>query len=323
MLQINLFTSYPKRVPFTKLALHQLTQISEKNKGLITLHVYFNNTMKDTWMEELTHEKYQDIDVVLHLMEKDEYILKVPIAHSTDAMFSCKWDDDVLIGTPTWDYIIDNINVLNMDRNISVLAPQLTNGIPSVDRFMRDLLSDEEIDVANQMFLREGLKTHLDIWGADYRGVQTFIESMDSWDGDKYWEFVESYNPIATRQHLPPNFKWARGVHPARFSYDFNMYIANKILKNKDKLYGKNNFYIETKETAYFCNNIFFTLSDYWRKSFVILQDGYDEGQLTVYAKANGMKPAYVRNSFGIHMAYGCTPQQGEIESFYLKELTC
>ena len=323
MLQVNLFTSGTKesRTPFTKLALDKFTKISDKNKDLVWLHVYFNKDMKDLWVEEFTQPKYENFDVVLHMMENDEYVLKVPMAHQTTAPFSCKWDDDVLIGTPTWDYIIDNLNVLHMDPNISVLAPLLTNGVPSVDLFLRDLCSEEERQVAHKIFLEEGLKNVLDIWGADYRGVQTFIESMDEWDADKYWTFIETFDPMATRPFLPPNYKWAKGIHPARFSYDFNMFIAEKILNNMDVVLGKNNFYMEARETAYFCNNIFFTKTDYWRKSFAILSDGYDEGQLTVYAKSIGMKPAYVRNSFGIHMAYGCTNRQAEIEDHYISQL--
>lgn len=321
MIQINLFTSTHGRMPFTKFALNEFTKIKDANKEYITLHVYFNKAVKDLWLEEFTQDKYSNIDIELHVLDNDEYILKPPICHQSKAEFSCKWDEDVLLGAPTWDYLIENINVLNMDPKISVLAPCLTNGVPTVDLFLRDLLPYEEREVAYKMFLEEGMKHVVDIWGADYRKVQEFIESMPSWDADKYWKFVEGFNPKETRPHLPPNYEWAKGVHPARFSYNFNMFVADKILTNKDKLFGKNEFYIETRETAYFCNNIFFSKTKFWKDSFSILKDGYDEGQLTIYAKMFGMKPAYVRNSFGIHMAYGCTTRQKEIEDYYIKSL--
>lgn len=321
MIQINLFTSTKGRVPFTKLQLDEFTKISPSNKDKVTLHVYFNKNFKDMWVEEFTQEKYSDIHVELHLMDSDEYILKPQLAHQTDAEFSCKWDEDVLLGAPTWDYMIENVNILKRDRSASVLAPLLSNGVPTVDLFMRDLLTIEEREIANKMFLNEGIKNVLDIWGADYRGVQTFIETMTEWNPEKYWQFMETFNPKATRPNLPENYKWAKGVHPARFSYNFNMFIADKILAHKDKLFGKNDFYMEARETAYFCNNIFFATTDFWRKSFAILRDGYDEGQLTIYAKLLGMKPVYVRNSFGIHMAYGCTDRQQQIEEYYIKNL--
>lgn len=320
-IQINLFTSTQGRIPFTKLALDEFTKIKDYNKQFVSLHVFFNKSFKDLWVEEFTQEKYADIDVELHLMDDDEYILKVPIAQNTNAEFSCKWDEDVLLGAPTWDYLIENVNVMNMDPVISVFAPQLTNGVPSVDMFMRDLLTAEERAVAHEIFLREGVKDVLDIWGCDYRDLQAFINTMTEWDPAKYWEFMEKFDPRGTRQWLQPNYKWAKGVHPARFSYDFNMFIADKILAHKDKLFGKNEFYIETKETAYFCNNVFFTKTPFWQQSFAILRDGYDEGQLTILAKMRGMRPAYVRNSFGIHMAYGCTTRQKEIEDYYIKHL--
>lgn len=321
MIQVNLFISKPERAPFTKLALDQFIKIKPTNKEVIGLHVYFNKSLKDFWVDEFTQEKYSSIDIVLHLMEKDEYILKIPVAQDTKAEFSCKWDEDVLLGTPTWDYMIENVNVLNMDPYTSVLAPLLTNGLPSVDLFMEDLLTTEEREIAYKIFLEEGLKNVLDIWGADYRGVQEFIEKMEEWDADKYWSFVETYNPMATRPYLTPNYQWAKGIHPARFSYNFNMFIADKILAHKDKLFGKNNFYMEARATAYFCNNVFLAKTNFWTQSFLILKDGYDEGQLTIFAKTHGMKPAYVRNSFGIHMAYGCTDRQEEIENYYIKNL--
>jgi len=319
-LQINLFTSYEKRFKFTSLALNQLTKIKPENKELISLHIYCNQNLKDLWLNEVSQEKYSDLDIVLHLMENDEYILKVPMAQNTDAEFSCKWDDDVLIGSPTWDYMIENMNILSTSKT-SVLAPQLTNGLPTIDTFIQDLLSPEDQKITHKIFLEEGIKTVLDIWGADYRGVQTFIESMSEWNADKYWNFMETYNPKATRPHLPNNYQWAKGVHPGRFSYTYNKFIADKILNNKEKLYGKNDFYIQPKDTAYFCNNIFITKTSFWKESFAILRDGYDEGQLTIYAKQLNMTPAYIRNSFGIHMAYGCTHRQSEIEEYYTTQL--
>jgi len=321
MIQVNLFTSTNGRIPFTKMALDEFTKISPESKEQVNLHLYCNSTMKEIWMSELTQEKYQDIDVSLRLMMDDEYVKKPRLAHQTDAEFSCKWDEDVLIGAPTWDYLISNMDIFRLDPTISVLAPQLTNGIPTVDNFMRDLLSFEDRQVAYKMFLSEGMKDVLNIWHCDYTKVQKFIESMTEWDDSKYWAFVETFNPIETCPWMPPNMKWAKGIHPARFSYPFNMFIADKILEHKDKLFGKNDFYIEAKETAYFCNNIFFSTTKYWRDSFAILYDGYDEGQLTVMAKSRYMKPAYVRNSFGIHMAYGCTTKQKEIEDYYIKRL--
>ena len=77
ILQINLFTSYLGRFQFTKLALDQLTKIKPENKELISLHVYFNTKLKDMWVKELTKEKYSDIDIVLHMVDNDEYIIKL------------------------------------------------------------------------------------------------------------------------------------------------------------------------------------------------------------------------------------------------------
>jgi hypothetical protein len=52
-----------------------------------------------------------------------------------------------------------------------------------------------------------------------------------------------------------------------------------------------------------------------------LFNDGWDEGQLTVLADRMDRHPVYVRNCYGIHMAYGCTERQIEIEDFYMDKL--
>jgi hypothetical protein len=73
--------------------------------------------------------------------------------------------------------------------------------------------------------------------------------------------------------------------------------------------------------TVYFCNNLTFIKTEFWKESQSTFKDGWDEGQMNVYSKIKNMHPVYVRNSCGIHMAYGCTEGQKDIEQEYINNL--
>ena len=321
MLQINIFGFTKKRFPFTQFAMNEICNISPENKEKIMLHLYCHKDDKDMWYKEATQEKYQDLDVAIHLMDNADYVHKVPIAHQTTAEFSCKLDEDCFMSRYLWDYAIENLGLLNADPRVSVIVPLLSNGIPSVDLFLLDFLLLEEREPAYEMWHRDGLKSTLDVWGCNYRKLQAFIESMPKWDAEAYWKFMDAYNPIEGRPWLPSNLQWAKGLHPCRFSDPYHYFILEKTMKYKDKILQKQNYYLEARDTAYLCNSIFFAKTSFWKESFALLYDGYDEGQMTILAKMKGMRPVYIRNGFGIHMAYGGVPHQQEIEDLYIKQL--
>ena len=83
----------------------------------------------------------------------------------------------------------------------------------------------------------------------------------------------------------------------------------------------KHDFRLEKYLTPYFCNNMFIAKTSYYKEALGLFNDGWDEGQLTMLANKTNKMPIYVRNCYGIHMAYGCTTRQHEIEDYYLENL--
>lgn len=319
MIQINLFNSSENqyRLPLVKAALHELCNINNDNKQQIHLVAFFHQDNLDQWIEMLTPVVEHGINVSTVPLQTNDYALKMQVVQQTTADYICKWDDDVFINRYVWNYMIENVNQLN-DSNISVIAPTLSNGMSSVELFIKDFLSADETKHVHDIFLRDNIDPN--IFGCNYYKIYEYISNLQKWNGDAYWKLMDEHDPTLDRQ-VPWYYKIVKGVHPARFSYEYNMYVANHAIQNKDNILKKQDYYLDQYITPYFCNNLFITTRDFYLEAQKLFFDHWDEGQLTMYAMQQGKAPAYVRNCYGIHMAYGCTNNQKEIENYYLDNL--
>jgi hypothetical protein len=319
MIQINLFNCSPNqyRLPLVKAALTEFSNIKEENKSKVCLVACVHHSNEDVWTEILKQISDKNIETYLAPLNTDEYIEKMEITKNTDTEYLCKWDDDIFINRHVWDYIIENVEILK-DPSVSVLVPTLSNGIPTVELFIKDFLTKSEKQITNGIFLRDNITPN--IWGCNYDKIISYINNLDEWDGDKYWEFVMTTNPKEDRV-LPWYFDIAKGIHPARFSYDYNMFVANHAINNKHLVLDNNNYYLEKYTTPYVCNNLFISTTKFYKEAQTLFHDNWDEGQLTKLANNTGKSPIYVRNCYGIHMAYGCTENQREIEDYYINNL--
>jgi len=99
------------------------------------------------------------------------------------------------------------------------------------------------------------------------------------------------------------------------------MFAAKHAVANKELVLNSSEFYLTKYITPYFCNNLFIAKTDFYLEAQKLFFDHWDEGQLTMYANQIDKSPIYVGNCYGIHMAYGCTVNQKEIEQYYLDNL--
>jgi len=211
--------------------------------------------------------------------------------------------------------MIENLDKIGDEHPI--ISPILTNGIPSVDFFIKDFLNEEEKIHAYQLFLNQ--RVPINLWGLDYSSINDKLSTMTSWDDYEYWKFVFKADTKWEKNQVPWHYFNVRGVHPARFSYEYNIFIANCIFKNKAKFFEKNNYYFDTYSAPYFTNNTFISKTKYWRDTLPLFDDGWDEGQLSLRLRMDNKSILYVRNGFGIHMAYGMTENWKAIEDYYIK----
>jgi hypothetical protein len=319
MIQINLFNSSANqyRLPLVKCALQELSNITEENKQKIHLVAFFHEFNQNEWIQLLEPVVDSGIAVSTVPLQSDEYDLKMQVVQQSSAEYICKWDDDVFINHHVWNFMIENVNQLD-DSNISVIAPTLSNGMSSVELFIKDFLTQSETEHVHSIFLQDNIDPN--IFGCNYHSIREHILNLTSWDGDAYWKLIDEHDPTVSR-NVPWYYKIVKGVHPARFSYDYNMFVANHAIQNKDVILQKQDYYLDQYITPYFCNNLFIANRDFYLNAQKLFFDHWDEGQLTMYAMQQQKSPAYIRNCYGIHMAYGCTNGQREIEEYYIKNL--
>lgn len=313
-LQINLFNAKQVRFPMARRMYEEILKCQYLPEIKLCIHV--ENETKITWQNYFEQSKpIFDVNLVVH--PDASYPRKIEYSHQTECKYSCKLDDDVLTSCYVWDYIFENLD--KVTNKTPIIAPIISNGIPSVELFVEDFLNLDELKQAYNLFLNNSV---LDFeWGLDYTKVNSKIRSMKEWNAREYWDFVTNVDTQWETRPVPWFYQIVRGVHPARFSYDYNMFIANKIIEKKDKFFAKHDYSFIHFDAPYFCNNMFVCETDFWRKTYDIFTDGWDEGQLTVQMRIDNSKVLYIKNGFAIHMAYGHTQNQQLIQNHYMTNL--
>lgn len=314
-LQINLFSSNHReyRFPFTVKAIQELNNITDKSKVKLCIHA--EQSVVNKWRNYFSSNPLS-IETLIIQYPNSNYLNRVEFSQRTDFKYSCKLDDDVMISRHVWDYIISNLDAINDEHPI--IAPVLTNGMPSNYLFVRDFLNDEEREIAHKIFLKTKIENHFHM---DYSRIDKKVKSMKEWNDREYWDFVSTVDIGEDNPNIPwPHFI-ARGIHPSRLSFEYNMYVAQLIMKNKDKFYGKHNYSFETYVTPYFTNNMFVSETKYWKDTLPLCGGGFDEGQLSIRLMMDQSSILYVKNGFGIHMAYGHTHGADQIEKFYTENI--
>ena len=315
-LQINLLSCNHRssRFPFSVRMFQELESI--ENFDAVRLCIHGEAGTITAWKQYLT-QNAPKLEVILYEYNNSDYLSRIDTAHKTDCEYSCKVDDDVFINRYVWDYMINNLHMINEQNPI--ISPILTNGMPSVELFMKDLLDEKDLEIAHSILLNGSIPTNL--WGLDYTEINNKIRSMNKWDGREYWDFVSKVNTKWETNSVPWYYFIVRGVHPARFSAEYNLFIANKIFENKSKIFNKQEYHMEEYPAPYFTNNIFISKTKYWIDTLKLFNDGWDEGQLSLRMIMDKSSILYVRNGLGIHMAYGMTDQASLIEKTYMENL--
>ena len=291
--------------------------MNSKYTEKIRLCIHAEHQTIDYWKNYFSINPPHNIEVKLFKYSDSNYTHRVLTAQNTDCKYSCKLDDDVLISSHVLDYMMENLQAISPSHPI--LSPILTNGIPNVELFVKDFLNEEDQNRAYSLFLESTVPTNL--WGLDYTEVNKKIKSMTKWDGREYWDFISFCDTKWDTKDVPWHYFNVRGVHPARFSMNYNLFIAQKIFENKQKFFGKNNYYLDTYQAPYFTNNMFISETKFWRDTLPMFIDGWDEGQLSLRMLMDRSSVLYVRNGFGIHMAYGMTEGHALIERNYIGNL--
>lgn len=272
------------RLEFSKLMFYFLSNIKQENKDKIKINVLA--TYENDWTQLC---ESLGIEYNIHIIKSNRNFLdKIDIALSTDTKYSVKLDEDNFANNHIWDYMIENVDILENEEYLT-LAPIMTNNIPSCDFFIEDYIKDEEVKSRIYgYFLNRSMPNGL--WGVDYSPLNKHTIYAQNWNPREFYEGVSSLNT-----HI-------MGIHPVRISYEAQKTINDYIVDNIDGFVNKKEYEIFTVDVPYYNNGVSVIKTSDWKN--ILNQspvDGFDEISLNLYKNKNNKKILFIKNAFAIH----------------------
>lgn len=283
---INIVYLSHNRIHFHDLTFYFLNKIKPENKNKISLTILASHDYN--W--DLT--KLIDIKTTVKIFSGEQnYLDKIKFAISNESEYSIKLDEDCFINNHVWDYMIENIGMLD-DLNNLLISPIMSNNIPSCDLFIEDYISDLKIkEEIYSYFLKRNMP--IGLWGVDYSPLNKYTLESTTWDYNNFYKGVSE---------LPTKTK---GIHPLRITYEAQVIINNYILNNTQLFIEPNEYYFIELMAPYFTNSLFAIKTNEWKKILTTKDvDGYDEIALNTYKRETGKKFLFIKNGFGIHPMY-------------------
>lgn len=305
MIQVNILAHDSNRFDYTSKSLNFITKIKDENKSKIKIHIsYTNPNDLNRWLDIKSFLIENGIETTIN-NDNSPYMSKIESFLQTDCDYSCSMDEDIMLNQYLWDYLIENISILDDDNNL-FLSPLISNGIPAVEMFLEDFCTESDRIKMEKIFLNTKIPN---LWGANY---QLLNKNRDHWS-------VDYYTDVYKINHF------YKGIHPVRVSYDAHIELLRIIKDNINKFLIKGDYKLEVLERPYFCNSFFFIKTKTWKniiRNKSLFKDDYDEVPLNLYKDINNLKMVFVRQGFCLHMAYNTIGWQiqKQIENKYYQE---
>jgi hypothetical protein len=210
MITINYLSH--NRLNYDSLTFHFLNKIKKENKDKLKLNILA--THENDWVKKCDH---LGINYSIYIINgSNNYLSKIKIAILSDTKYSVKLDEDCFINNHVWDYLIENVEILDDEKHLT-LSPIMSNNIPSCDYFIETYIEDENVknEVYNQ-FLTRSMPNGL--WGVDYTPLNVYTINSNTWDYKNFYNGVSMLNTNT------------KGIHPLRISYEAQILINKYIL---------------------------------------------------------------------------------------------
>lgn len=287
MITIN-YLSHQRRdyQKYWEITTHFLNKIKPENKEKVKINVLATKSFDwGSYLEGFDSQVMVFPDVELNYMQK------INVALSETNKYSVKLDEDCFISNHVWDYIIENIDVLDDEDNF-ILTPMLSNGIPHTDRFVDSFITDVEVrKLIYDCYLDQEMPNGL--WGADYTPLNQHTINAHFWSSPLFFEGVSKLNT------------YLKGIHPIRICAKAQLLLNNYIVENFDRLISKHEYSIKEFTEPYYTTSTFVIKTEDWRKLLDIgAYDSFDEIQLNLYKQKYNKKFLYIENGFGVHTIY-------------------
>ena len=212
----------------------------------------------------------------------------VNYAKKNNYTYCFKVDNDILLPTYLFDYIYENINILDNSDN-GILLPTLTTSLPSFYYFLEDFGNSEIKDKLNSVFKSF---TYSNEWSALNNSLP------NEWTLENYNTFIQNI-----KEPYGGNYK---AIHPIRFYGDSTKLFNTFILENKDSFFNKQKdcYIFKDNLHTYFMPQAFLIHIDLFEKVLDpnLAFDCYDEVTLNRLMKDKNI--LFIRNCFGIHISH-------------------
>ena len=283
MITIN-YLAHDRSNNFWNITKHFLNLIKEENKSKIRVNILSTHTTDFELLDGI------ETNIVLFNFQYN-YMSKVEYALSQNTEYSVKLDEDCFINNHVWDYMIENVNILEPEDNF-IFVPLLSNNIPLVDQFIESFISDEFIkNEIYSLFLQRNMPNGL--WGVDYSSLNQYTTEATSWNPSLFYEGVNRIN------------HYYKGIHPIRISAEAQVILNDYIINNFNKITDKHIYSTEEFVCPYYTNSVFMIKTEDWKRSISMPGcDGFDEVPLNNFKNTFNKKTFYVKNGFSLHLTY-------------------
>ena len=308
-----------------KLVLFYLTSNSRHYTFSHFIKLLDQSKKKDDWeLLVLTHSADQEFyannlnnatikSTIINVPSHNNYMIKVKVAiefaEKNNTPYLMKCDNDTFINSQTLDYMINNLSILD-GKEYLTLGPTLSSGIPGVEYFMDQYLTESDKDELKKIFIKSQFYNRD---GAIYTNLNEHTIGSESWNKDNFFNSVKQMN-----HHY-------KGVHPIRVNYEAIDYLNKCILNNKEKFFNTQPTSLILNDLSpYLCDTIFCIRTDTYKKIIYdtsLFVDDYDEVPLNKYAWRESMKHVFVENGFAIHMLYNWYNNLSEYEMNFTSKL--
>lgn len=272
----------------------EMIQTSTKKK-LWKLLILTHSNDNEFYINEM--KKY-DIDYeTFTIFHENNYLRKVKCAinyaFSNNYPYLMKCDNDIFIKSETLDCMIDNLNLLDNSKHLTI-GPVLTTGIPGVEYFKEQFLDHESQQTLNSLFLKTTFYDNYS--GGNYEFLNKNTIQSSVWNKHDFFNHVKSMN------------HFYKGIHPIRVNEESLHFLNNYIIKNKKRFLSSSNMeVICNDDSAYLCNSIFCIKTDTYKNIVMnhnLYVDDFDEVPLNKYGWNHNMNHLFIKNGFAIHMCY-------------------
>lgn len=275
---------------FIELFVYFINRIKPENKKKISINFLTTDIIDLSQYNISVPYQHLHIGGNIHI---NNYKQKFITAMEYSDKFFVKMDEDIILSNHLWDYIIENVDILETQPNIIALTPATNIGVMGCEIFIDDFCNDKEKQEIYNIFLKQDMQIAGNRWGTNFRHLNKYTLEAQKWERENY---LYDVSQLTTQ---------LKGIHPVRISYEAQMFLYNCVLNNISKFLNKQNYSVVCPKWPYLCNDISIILTSrlwdiYKDKGF----EPYDEIPMNIYKQENNLDYGYIKQGYALHTMF-------------------